>query len=104
MTAIAVGSVRTKPGKIPDFRALCVQMGPVAAKHGLRTRLYFSFLAGAEAATHSLVYEAPDLGRLGAGLEALVADSAFAPVNARMFGEDGVATLLSFSQANEVPL
>lgn len=104
MSAIAVGHVRTKPGHLDDFRTLCAELGKIAKKHGLGTRLYFNFLAGSDVNTHAFIYEAADLASLGAGLEAFGADPAFSAVNARMFGENGIATVISFSQANEIPL
>jgi hypothetical protein len=104
MPAVVVSQVRVHPGKDPAYIALCQEYKPLAAKHGLSSRLFQALLAGPNAGVYSFVSEAADLATLAAGLQALFADPAWPDLQQRFLGPEGVCTLLSFGQASEVPL
>jgi len=61
-------------------------------------------LAGPNAGVYSAVAEAADLATLAAGFQNLLADPAWPSLHDRLYGANGVATSLSLSQANEIPL
>jgi hypothetical protein len=104
MAAISVAQYKVQPGKEPELVALRTQMKPLLAKHGLSSRLFGSLLAGQSVGLYSAVAEAADLAALATGLQNLFADPAYQALNARLIGADGVATVVSFSQATEVAL
>jgi hypothetical protein len=104
MTASTVAQFRVHPGKNPAFIALCQELKQVTGKHGVSSRLFQSLLAGPNVGTYAFISEAADLTALAAGMQASEADPAWPSLVQRFYGPDGVCTLLSFGQANEVPL
>jgi hypothetical protein len=106
MSAIAVTQYRVKPNRTEDFVAWAKEMKVVAARHGMGRHLYMSILAGPNVGTYTMTAEAEDLAALGTGLQNLFADPAFHALQSRFIGPDGdgMATMLSLSQATEVPI
>lgn len=104
MPAISVAQVRAHPGKANEFIAIARDVAKVQKAYGLTARLFTSQMAGANTGVISYVVEAPDLAALGAAMQQSTADPAFQALAQRAFGADGVATLLNWSQATEVPL
>ena len=104
MTAMAVGQMKVHPGKDREYVALMQEWKSLAAKHGLNPRLLVSVFAGPDVGVYTGVYEAADLVTLITGFQALSADPAFQSLRQRLYGPDGVCTLLSFSQATEISL
>jgi len=104
MAAITVVQVRPHPGKAQEYLALVKEVNQLGAKHGLSLRLFLSVLAGPNVGVYSGVFEAADLATLAIGLQNFWADPAFLPLQDRLYGANGVATLLSVSQATEIPL
>ena len=104
MAAISVAQATVRPGKVQEYLAIVKEAKQLGAKHGLSSRLFVSQLAGPAVGTYSFVEEAADLAALATGLQKFFADAAWPSLQDRLFGTNGVATSVGFSQATEVPL
>jgi hypothetical protein len=104
MTAIVVAQLANHPGKAQELIELCKEAKALGAKYGLRTSMRLLLMAGADAGDYWFVQAAADLTALATGLEKYFADPAWPSLQARLLGADGVCKLVSFRQANEIPL